>query len=179
MGSRCLVFPGNFAFPHVSFRFDCVFPANFWGRRMVFSMNTEVTMPHTVQAYSLLDPAPTYGNSNFSDLGVWAKRWKLHMGYSKMSLKDIHICFDHARKMYEYVNMLVYSGWILQQCKIFKISIFALTTQGICEHFGIGWILTLQFQETGHLSYCSRAGQWCSTLKLGLLKTRWPLTILP
>lgn len=30
-----------------------------------------VTMPHTVQAYSLLDPAPTYGNSNFSDLGNW------------------------------------------------------------------------------------------------------------
>jgi hypothetical protein len=35
-------------------------------------LNTEVTMPHTVQAYSLLDPAPTYGNSNFSDLGAWA-----------------------------------------------------------------------------------------------------------
>ena len=25
-------------------------------------------MPHTVQAYSLTDPAPTYGNANFSDL---------------------------------------------------------------------------------------------------------------
>eukprot|EP00435_Cladocopium_sp_Y103_P064689 s192_g26.t1 len=30
-----------------------------------------VSMPHTVQAYGLLDPAPTYGNSNFSDLGNW------------------------------------------------------------------------------------------------------------
>lgn len=30
-----------------------------------------VSMPHTVQAYSLLDPAPTYGNTNFSDLRNW------------------------------------------------------------------------------------------------------------
>ena len=29
---------------------------------------SEVSMPHTVQAYSLKDPAPTYGNANFSDL---------------------------------------------------------------------------------------------------------------
>lgn len=30
-----------------------------------------VSMPHTVQAYSLTDPAPTYGNANFSDLRNW------------------------------------------------------------------------------------------------------------
>eukprot|EP00439_Symbiodinium_sp_Y106_P026528 s5902_g3.t1 len=30
-----------------------------------------VSMPHTVQAYSLTDPAPTYGNANFSDLREW------------------------------------------------------------------------------------------------------------
>ncbi|CAE7492352.1 unnamed protein product [Symbiodinium pilosum] len=30
-----------------------------------------VSMPHTVQAYSLTDPAPTYGNANFSDLRDW------------------------------------------------------------------------------------------------------------
>ncbi|CAK0880257.1 unnamed protein product [Prorocentrum cordatum] len=30
-----------------------------------------VAMPHTVQAYSLEDPAPTYGNRNFSDLRNW------------------------------------------------------------------------------------------------------------
>ena len=28
-------------------------------------------MPHTVQMYSLTDPAPTYGNSDFSDLRNW------------------------------------------------------------------------------------------------------------
>ncbi|CAJ1398735.1 unnamed protein product [Effrenium voratum] len=30
-----------------------------------------VSMPHTVQAYSLSDPAPTYGNADFSDLRNW------------------------------------------------------------------------------------------------------------
>mmetsp|Transcript_21496 Transcript_21496/g.48478 ORF Transcript_21496/g.48478 Transcript_21496/m.48478 type:complete len:821 (-) Transcript_21496:164-2626(-) len=32
-----------------------------------------VSMPHTVQAYSLTDPAPTYGNTNFSDLREWTR----------------------------------------------------------------------------------------------------------
>jgi len=32
-----------------------------------------VAMPHTVQIYSLRDPAPTYGNTNFSDLGDWTR----------------------------------------------------------------------------------------------------------
>lgn len=32
-----------------------------------------VSMPHTVQAYSLKDKAPTYGNKDFSDLKDWTK----------------------------------------------------------------------------------------------------------
>eukprot|EP00927_Polykrikos_kofoidii_P004640 TRINITY_DN11833_c0_g1_i1.p1 TRINITY_DN11833_c0_g1~~TRINITY_DN11833_c0_g1_i1.p1 ORF type:complete len:833 (-),score=58.64 TRINITY_DN11833_c0_g1_i1:60-2558(-) len=32
-----------------------------------------VSMPHTVQIYSLRDPAPTYGNSDFSDLRDWSR----------------------------------------------------------------------------------------------------------
>lgn len=35
----------------------------------------KVSMPHTVQAYSLLDPAPTYGNTNFSDLSNSVNTW--------------------------------------------------------------------------------------------------------
>mmetsp|Transcript_74333 Transcript_74333/g.131508 ORF Transcript_74333/g.131508 Transcript_74333/m.131508 type:complete len:863 (-) Transcript_74333:126-2714(-) len=40
---------------------------------------TIVSMPHTVQAYSLKDPAPTYGNKNFSDLRDWTQ-FLLHEG---------------------------------------------------------------------------------------------------
>ena len=66
-------------------------------------LNTEVTMPHTVQAYSLLDPAPTYGNSNFSDLGAWAAQadgnCRTHgLDIQRWALK-IHIWFDHARNI--------------------------------------------------------------------------------
>ena len=88
-GSRCMVsevydFCIFLYFLHVWLCFS----SEFWGRRRIdflpgsstfhgemadtSMLKTEVTMPHTVQAYSLLDPAPTYGNSNFSDLGTSA-----------------------------------------------------------------------------------------------------------
>eukprot|EP00927_Polykrikos_kofoidii_P054344 TRINITY_DN48772_c0_g1_i1.p1 TRINITY_DN48772_c0_g1~~TRINITY_DN48772_c0_g1_i1.p1 ORF type:complete len:920 (+),score=96.32 TRINITY_DN48772_c0_g1_i1:123-2762(+) len=40
---------------------------------------TIVAMPHTVQIYSLRDPAPTYGNVDFSDLRNWT-RYLLQVG---------------------------------------------------------------------------------------------------
>ena len=82
-----------------------------WRNYIISSMlNTEVTMPHTVQAYSLLDPAPTYGNSNFSDLGAWAAQadgnCRTHgLDYSKMSLKDPYLVWPRKEIYVKYCTV--------------------------------------------------------------------------
>ena len=48
----------------------------------------EVSMPHTVQAYSLTDPAPTYGNANFSDLRA-SDAWNTSLQRPKRSIQSV------------------------------------------------------------------------------------------
>lgn len=113
----------------------------------------KVSMPHTVQAYSLLDPAPTYGNTNFSDLSNSVNTWNWEVEVEFFFLSPIW----HETLLNRNLDVwrsLFFWVWLLR-----KLDIFPAATGSSCGVL------------SRNLSRC-----WCQTsVGCTCLWTCWPL----